>query len=282
MKKKRGVHKRRAFLLVVTLVVLTFDGAYGWMKYATNQQLDNQTTRQNTMLDALDKDLSAKQAAKKAAEDQTASANAALADQQAGKVVTPVGCAIHGAHGNPTSIDVVVNKKRCFNPIDYAPADLVTIDGATISSKISADFDAMYKAAAAAGYPVTVTSSYRSYQNQVATYNNWVAVNGSTAAADSVSARPGYSEHQTGYAMDLAAGNCSLECFLQSGQFTWMQAHAAEYGFIQRYPVGYTSITGYNDEAWHYRYVGKTVALDMKAKGVKTLEQYWNIPGGDY
>jgi D-alanyl-D-alanine carboxypeptidase len=282
MRKKQGVHKRRAFLLVLTLVILAFDGGYGWLKYYSNQQQDSFAMERDAKFAQIDKQLADAKAAKKAKEDQTASANAALTDQQAGKVVTPSGCAIHGVHGDPTSIDVVVNKKHCFNPIDYAPSDLVAIDGATISAKVASDFDAMFKAAAAAGYPITVTSSYRSYQNQVTTYNGWVTANGSTTAADTVSARPGYSEHQSGFAMDLAAGNCALECFLTSGQYTWMTDHAADYGFIQRYPVGLTSITGYSDESWHYRYVGKAVAQDMKKKGTKTLEQYWNISGGGY
>ena len=140
----------------------------------------------------------------------------------------------------------------------------------------------MLQAAAAAGAPLSVTSSFRSYSNQVSTYNYWVKINGSAASADTVSARPGYSEHQTGLAIDFSAGGCSLECFAGTAQYTWMKANAAEYGFIERYMPGMTSITGYSPEAWHYRYVGATVAKDMKAKGVKTLEQYWSVAGGDY
>jgi len=140
----------------------------------------------------------------------------------------------------------------------------------------------MCAAATAAGLPFRITSSFRSYQNQVDTYNQWVAVNGSTASADTVSARPGYSEHQTGYAMDIASGGCALDCFAGTPQYAWMQAHAAEYGFIQRYYDGYESITGYSPEPWHYRYVGIQVAEDMKARGIKTLEQYWGVSGGDY
>ena len=115
----------------------------------------------------------------------------------------------------------------------------------------------------------------------MSTYAYWVSVSGASGA-DTYSARPGYSEHQTGYAFDVAAGGCALDCFGTTSQYQWMQQHAAEYGFIQRYYAGYESITGYKAEGWHYRYVGVDVAQDMKAKGIKTLEQYWSIPGGDY
>ena len=274
---------------MIAIALLAFGGSLGAVEYYGNQAIAKQQSDAKAKLAELDKQLAEikvrKAAEKKAAEAaaaQKASADAALTAQQAGQVVTPAGCAISGSHGNPNAIDVVVNKKHCFNPIDFAPSDLVTVYGATISAKVQTDFVAMYQAANAAGVAFSVTSSYRSYSNQVATYNGWVKTNGSTAAADTVSARPGYSEHQTGLAMDLQAGGCALECFLNSAQYTWLQAHAAEYGFIQRYPIGLESVTGYSSEAWHYRYVGKTVAQDMKAKGIKTLEQLWNIGGGGY
>lgn len=140
----------------------------------------------------------------------------------------------------------------------------------------------MMNAAALAGTPFDMSSAYRSYANQVATYNNWVAVNGSQAAADTVSARPGYSEHQTGLAADLKVGGCALECFGSTSQYQWLKQHAADYGFIERYPQGLTSITGYSPESWHWRYVGTNIAQDMKAKSIQTLEQYFGISGGDY
>lgn len=286
---KVRIKKRRAVFIIIAIAVLVFGGTLGAIEYYSNQALAKQQADAKAQLANYDKQIAAvkakKQAEKEAAEKaaaQKAAADAALSDQQAGKVVTPVGCAISGVHGNPSSIDVVVNKKHCFAPIDYAPGDLSTYAGYAMSAKIIPALSAMFDAAAAAGVPLSITSAYRSYTDQVATYNNWVRVNGSTASADTVSARPGYSEHQTGFAVDLSAGSCSLECFLNSAQYTWLAQHAAEYGFIQRYPVGLTDITGYSDEAWHYRYVGAAVALDMKAKGIKTLEQYWNISGGGY
>lgn len=186
------------------------------------------------------------------------------------------------SHNNQNSVDVIVNKSHCLSPINFAPSDLVSIDGFLLSAKAATHMSDMFAAAAAAGAPLSFTSTYRSFDDQVATYSGWTKNNGSTQLADTVSARPGYSEHQTGLAADLKAGGCALECFATTPQYAWLQVHAADYGFIQRYYAGSESITGYSAEPWHYRYVGNDIAKDMKVKGFKTLEQYWNISGGDY
>ena len=88
--------------------------------------------------------------------------------------------------------------------------------------------------------------------------------------ADRYSARPGYSEHQTGLAVDINTTSTSFE---HSRQFKWLQKHAHEYGFILRYPKGKEWITGYAYEPWHYRYVGEDVAKIIYKEGI-TYEQY--------
>ncbi|HSW92675.1 MAG TPA: M15 family metallopeptidase [Patescibacteria group bacterium] len=183
---------------------------------------------------------------------------------------------------NPTSVTVVVNKKHCINPPSWAPPDLTSLDGYLMRSITADHMQQMMQAAAAAGLPFGLTSAYRSYNDQVATYNNWVQVNGSTTSADTVSARPGYSEHQTGLAADLDTGSCVLECFGTTAQYTWLKQNAANYGFIERYPSGLTGVTGYSPEPWHWRYVGSDTALAMKRSGVQTLEEYLGVSGGDY
>ncbi len=215
--------------------------------------------------------------AKAKAEAEEAARKAAAASQPSG-TATARSCDVT----NPAAITVVVNKKHCFSPISWAPSDLASVNGYLLRAEAANQMLAMMNAAAAAGVGFSLSSAYRSYSDQVTTYNNWVAVNGSQAAADTVSARPGYSEHQTGLAADLKVGSCALECFKGTAQYTWLTEHAAEYGFIQRYPDGLTSITGYSPEAWHWRYVGVSTATDMKAKGIQTLEQYFGVSGGDY
>ncbi len=184
-------------------------------------------------------------------------------------------------HSDPASILVLVNKKHPLTPMNFAPADLVTVNGALLSAKAATHYSQMQAAAAAEGQPFQVTSSYRSYEGQVMTYNHRVGQSGQSVA-DTYSARPGFSEHQTGFVIDVAAGGCVLDCFGSTTQYQWFKQNAPNYGFIQRYWAGSEAITGYKAEEWHYRYVGVEVAQDMQQKGIKTLEEYWGFEGGDY
>ena len=224
------------------------------------------------------------EAAKKAEADAKAKAAADEAAREVSAAAQPSGtletavCDVT----NPYPITVIVNKKHCFSPTSWAPSDLTSVDGYLLRTEAALHMQSMMSAANAAGVGFGITSTYRSYSNQVVTYNYWISINGSQAAADTVSARPGYSEHQTGLVADLKAGDCVLDCFGTTPQYQWLAAHGAEYGFIRRYPEGLTSITGYSPEAWHWRYVGVSVAQDMKAKGIETMEQYFGVTGGDY
>lgn len=241
---------------------------------ADNQQYDKTITRLKIEAEAKRK-LEAAKAVKTAEEAKTATATPSTTETAS--------CAnMLSSHNNPSSIDIMVNKAHCLSPLNFTPTDLVSIDGYLFSAKAAPSLRAMLAAAANEGLTISLTSTYRSYENQITTYNGWVAANGSTEAADTVSARPGYSEHQTGLAADLGTSGCVLECFAGTPHYTWLQQNAAKYGFIQRYYEGHEATTGYSPEAWHYRYVGTETALDMKAKGVKTLEEYWHISGGSY
>lgn len=184
---------------------------------------------------------------------------------------------------NSASITVVVNKKYCFSPIDWKPSDLVSVGGGHYLRREAAEaYQKMRQAAQNDGLDFTPSSSYRSYATQQSTYQYWVRVNGSAAIADTVSARAGFSEHQTGLVADFQVNGCQLECFNNKPAYHWLVQHAADYGFIQRYHADTTPITGYAAESWHWRYVGVNVAKDMRKKGIKTLEEYFGIEGGDY
>jgi len=296
-KAVRGwLRRHRISLLVITGALLLLGGSIAWYGITTNSTVSAKEAelaafikeadaQKKKLDDAREVKLKAEKeaAAKKAAEEAKEAAEAARNDSSGGTSgsANSKACNASSTHINPSSIDVVVNKKHCMQPVTYAPGDLVTSNGATLSAKAVTAFNNMYAAAAAAGQGFYVTSSYRSYSDQVSTYNYWVSVSGQ-AGADTYSARPGYSEHQTGFVIDVAANGCVLDCFGSTSQYQWFQQHAADYGFIQRYYKGYEGITGYVSEEWHYRYVGVTVAKDMQAKGIKTLEQYWGLPGGDY
>ena len=128
------------------------------------------------------------------------------------------------------------------------------------------------------GYAVSNNySGFRSYATQAKLYQSYVNREGQ-AAADRYSARPGYSEHQTGLAFDVIGTNGHLVEDESAAQ--WLLDHAADYGFVVRYLKGKESVTGYMHEEWHLRYVGKE-AKEIAASGL-TLEEYYGFDGGDY
>lgn len=120
-------------------------------------------------------------------------------------------------------------------------------------------------------------SGFRSYETQVKLYQDYVNQDGK-AEADRYSARPGYSEHQTGLAFDLIGTNGNLVTEEKAAQ--WLLDHAADYGFVVRYLKGKEKETGYMAEEWHLRYVGKE-AKEIAASGL-SLEEYYGFEGGDY
>ena len=129
-----------------------------------------------------------------------------------------------------------------------------------------------------AGFPISDHySGFRSYETQTQLYQNYVNKDGK-AEADRYSARPGYSEHQTGLAFDLIGTNGDLVTEEKAAQ--WLLDHAADYGFVVRYLKGKEKETGYMAEEWHLRYVGKE-AKEIAASGL-SLEEYYGFEGGDY
>ncbi len=307
MMKKRfivqRVLRRYALSLSALLVALLIAaGLLLWHALTVGNEVGVNQTKVQDMNNQLDTKLAeikarkaaeateAKQAAAKAAEQAKQAEQEAEAQKVAAQSIAPATditqldstqCNREARYRDPASVDVIVNKKHCLQPLTYTPADLVTSNGATLSTHAIDAYNQLFAAAAAAGQPFYTTSSYRSYQTQISTYNYWVAISGA-AAADTYSARPGYSEHQTGLAFDVAANGCVLDCFGSTTQYQWFQHNAARFGFIQRYYAGKEAITGYKAEEWHYRYVGVQVAQDMQAKGIKTLEEYRGVSGGDY
>ena len=128
-------------------------------------------------------------------------------------------------------------------------------------------------------------SGFRAYETQAGLYNNYVASHGKQEA-DRFSARPGYSEHQTGLVFDLIDNQGQLlgaEGTSESSKKAaeWLDKNAHKYGFIVRYKPQFVEKTGYMEESWHIRYVGEDVAKTIYEKNI-SLEEYLNAPGGDY
>lgn len=187
---------------------------------------------------------------------------------------------------DPASIWVVVDKLRPLNPVDYAPTDLVTVpvpyaNAPTLRAEASRAIVTMFDAITAdTGLRLQSQSAYRSYSTQVSVYAGNVARFGQERA-DLVSARPGFSEHQTGLVMDISSvpAVCSLDvCFAGTPEGRWLAENGWRYGFLMRYPEGKTEITGYSFEPWHYRYIGTELAAEMHDRGILTLEELFGLP----
>ena len=165
--------------------------------------------------------------------------------------------------------EIVVANKHYPMSKDYNPGENPTA---------KAELLKLIAAMQQAGFPISDNySGFRSYETQTQLYQNYVNKDGK-AEADRYSARPGYSEHQTGLAFDLIETNGDLVTEEKAAQ--WLLDHAADYGFVVRYLKGKEKETGYIAEEWHLRYVGKE-AKEISASGL-SLEEYYGFEGGDY
>lgn len=192
---------------------------------------------------------------------------------------------------DPTSLWVIVNKQRPLQPKTYVPGDLV-VPNIKLRSNITGDerqvrqitADALKKMSDAAtqdGLSLTLESGYRSYNFQVNLYNRYVSEQGQSVA-DTQSARPGFSEHQTGLAADVGGTSnpsCNVEqCYANTPEGKWVASNAYKYGFVIRYPLGKDHVTGYEYEPWHLRYVGTDLSTEMHNENISTLEEFFNLP----
>lgn len=193
---------------------------------------------------------------------------------------------------DPTSPTVVVNKHRPLNPVTHAPKPLTRIKTEQLRSDAALAYQEMVKAAKAERVNIVAISGYRSYDHQASLYDSYVQQYGQETA-DTIAARAGHSEHQTGLAMDVgnASGACALQdCFEGTPVGDWVAKHAHKHGFIIRYPKGEQGITGYTYEPWHLRYVGIDLAKAIKAGAVSgktddtdTMEEFFKLgPAPDY
>lgn len=171
----------------------------------------------------------------------------------------------------PTVIKgILLANKHYPLPQNYAPGE---------SKEARTAFETMKAAAKKEGIELHAFSTYRDFARQQVLYEGYVAKDGQQAA-DRYSARPGFSEHQTGLAFDI--GEAGQEQHWASASFgataggRWLKANAHKYGFILRYPEGAEKLTGYMHESWHFRYVGTAAATEIFTKNL-TLEQYLDV-----
>ena len=170
------------------------------------------------------------------------------------------------SEGGVTMVDGVLIANKSYGlPEDY---------GEALTAETLAAFEEMQAAAAAEGLSLQIVSGFRTYATQANLYTRYVRRDGA-AEAETYSARPGFSEHQTGLAMDI---NMADSSFAETPEGRWLAEHAAEYGFILRYPEGKSEVTGYIFEPWHFRYVGRDLAEQLYNQGEwLSLEEYFGL-----
>jgi zinc D-Ala-D-Ala carboxypeptidase len=187
------------------------------------------------------------------------------------------------------SLWLVVNKRRPIVPKDYTPAPLVAPDMPLRLSATTPEMllrkdaaDALAALAANAkkdNIGLMLSSGYRSYSYQTNLYSYYVSKQGQ-AEADTQSARPGFSEHQTGLAADVepTSRQCEVEqCFADLPEGRWVAANAYRYGFVIRYQNSKDAVTGYEYEPWHLRYVGTDLSYELHKQGNPTLEAFFAL-----
>ena len=193
-------------------------------------------------------------------------------------------------HQDPTDVLILVNKQ---NKAPTVPVTLVKPDVTPTKPSVAENIymrpeaaralEALFAGAAEDGITLYATSGFRSYSTQKAIFDRKAAERGEQTANRSV-AKPGYSEHQTGLAMDIEGettlGTGLTAAFGESPEGIWVAEHCYEYGFIIRYPKDKTSITGYIYEPWHIRYVGVEAATQIAELSV-TFEEYILLIRGD-
>lgn len=184
------------------------------------------------------------------------------------------------------SIWVVVNKQRPIS-LEYAPeVREVSVTGNTaktaaelsLRDEAATALEELFAAAAEENLALLLGSGYRTAELQEFYYTNYVNAYGQEEA-DRFSARPGTSEHQTGLGADVApaSNQCYLDtCFAETAEGVWVRDNAHAFGFIIRYPQGKESITGYQFEPWHLRYVGVDLATELFESG-QTMEEYFGL-----
>ena len=183
---------------------------------------------------------------------------------------------------NPNSLTVLVNKYFALGA-EFEPelvkmdAAYTTVPNAKMQPVAYEAFVKMAEAASQDGFRLYSVSAYRSYQTQKRLYQTYVATDGQELA-ESYSARPGYSEHQTGLSVDINTADFYSN-FQNTDTYRWLRENSWKYGFILRYPEGKERITGYQFEPWHYRYVGVVIFSKIPPPQFQGNSYGWIISG---
>ena len=187
----------------------------------------------------------------------------------------------HDIDSNVKDDNLIIVNKFYHLSSDYAPDDLVDVsnqyyygDGHKIRKVAYEAFKDMWSEANKEGIYLIINSSYRDFNEQKEVYDDYKDANGTTYA-DSIAARPGYSEHQTGLSLDIFSKDAlNGDAFKVSKAYTWLVNNAHKYGFIERYKEDTVELTGFAPESWHWRYVGVDAATYIHDNNI-TFDEYY-------
>lgn len=279
MKRKKKLKTKNFLVFIIIIILIITSILYGINKSKNNNtnskeqnKIENKdkvnNTKELTELEKAKKDLAYY---KDEYEDAYKEYREKNKDLSIEKVITNVNIGLNYDYYTHTKATkdlntntILVNKYNYLTE-DYVPENLQTVDKKYSSKTLQLvdyakeAFEELSEAASKENYTVLAMSSYRSYQYQYNLYNRYVSTDG-VEAADTYSARPGYSEHQTGLAVDVYNGKEDFTNFEKTKEYNWMQDNAYKFGFILRFPKDKVLETGYQYESWHYRYVGKEIA----------------------
>ena len=194
-------------------------------------------------------------------------------------------------HQDPTDTLILVNKYNRAPAVpmvlvkpDVQPTKDTLLENVYMRPEAAAALEELFAGAAEDGVTLYATSGFRSYSTQKAIFERKLDQM-SEKAANATVAKPGYSEHQTGLAMDVeghsSLGSGLVQDFGETPEGIWLAQNCHKYGYIIRYPKGKTDITGYAYEPWHIRYVGTDAAAEIAELGI-TFEEYILMVRGDH
>ena len=279
--KKRKVKKGPKIILILLIVFLAIGGLIINQKNQETQEKPKKQTKEEQKIEKLKAiPYYKKEYQKRYLKNQKENPNLSVEN-----IVTYVNIGIDKPYYTNTkpsknlNTNLILVNKYNYLTEDYIPENLEPIDiayarsGMQLVSEARSAFETLSEDAKKEGMNIIAMSSYRSYDYQVNLYDNYVATDGKEAA-DTYSARAGYSEHQTGLAVDVYNKVLPYTSFEETEEFNWMQENAYKYGFILRFPKDKVNITGYQYESWHYRYVGKEAAKYIHNHDL-TLEEYY-------
>ncbi len=278
-RRKRRLKKKFKVILIFFFIILLLGGVIIFMRLNKNPNNTKHPVQKNKQEE---KDKKEETTKKVNTEEQLKAApnnSTELKTLGDGEYKTTKGYKIKIENGIARVEDNIIVNKTYSLPKDFKPENPSTkVDKDWAIEMIDADamkaFQEMQSDAKSIGLNIYISSGYRGYSSQERLYNNYVAQDGKEAA-DTYSARPGHSEHQSGLCFDLNSVNDS---FTNTNEGKWINDHAHLYGFIIRFPKGKEKETGYQYESWHLRFVNKDLAKKLYNNGNWiSLEEYYGL-----